>query len=230
MKRQKPKVVSARKLRAMKRASQKRDHELIAKGGVDRAVFLINPDDAKRSRVEFPDVDIDAPSRQDSEQVFGHPRLDARSLAMHSCIARKLLADPALIKKARATLRRWRSKAPTPLPAYFQEWLRILKGTPEEIAGFLTSTSEDATRLRQSSPFTDILTPEERWRIYETSFKPPLAYPPDDGPLTGSQRKKIRAASTKRKPKNVRNRLVTGNGSKPIQLTLQDGTMIKSQS
>jgi hypothetical protein len=225
MEQQKPKVASARKLRAMKRASQKRDRDLIANGGNDRAVFLIDPDDAERSHVEFPDADLGTPSRRDNRQDSGHPRLDARSLALHSLIARKLRADPALIKKARATLRRWRSKVPTPFPVYFGEWQRILKGTTEDIAGFLTSTSEDATRLRQSSPFTSILTPEERRRIYEAFLKPASAYPPDDGLLTDSQRKQIRAASTRPKPKKLRSSLFKRKGSKPFMLTLQYGAM-----
>ena len=96
-----------------------------------------------------------------------HQRLDARSLAMHCLVARKLLADPALIAQARSTLARWRAQAAEPVPSYFLEWGRILEGSPGEIAAFLASMREDATRLRQSSPFTNFLTPEERARIFE---------------------------------------------------------------
>jgi len=101
-------------------------------------------------------------------QVYSdHQRLDARSLAMHCFVARKLLANPALIAQARSSLARWRAQAAEPVPSYFSEWERILEGSPEEIAAFLASMREDATRLRQSSPFTNLLTPEERARIYE---------------------------------------------------------------
>ncbi len=86
---------------------------------------------------------------------------------MHCLIARKLLANPALLVQARSTLARWRAQAAGPAPAYFSEWEHILKGAPEEIAAFLASMREDATRLRQSSPFTNFLTPEERARIFE---------------------------------------------------------------
>ena len=96
-----------------------------------------------------------------------HQRLDARSLAMHCLVARKFLANPALIDHARNTLARWRAQAAEPVPSYFLEWHRILEGSPGEIAGFLASMREDATRLRQSSPFTNLLTPEERARIFE---------------------------------------------------------------
>jgi hypothetical protein len=96
-----------------------------------------------------------------------HQRLDARSLALHCLVARKLLANPALIAHARNTLARWRAQAAEPVPSYFLEWGRILEGSPGEIAAFLASMREDATRLRQSSPFTNFLTPEERARIFE---------------------------------------------------------------
>jgi hypothetical protein len=101
-------------------------------------------------------------------QVYSdHLRLDARSLAMHCLVARRLLANPALIEQARSTLARWRAQVAEPVPSYFFEWGRILEGSPEEIAACLASMREDATRLRQSSPFTNLLTPEERTRIFE---------------------------------------------------------------
>jgi hypothetical protein len=96
-----------------------------------------------------------------------HQRIDARSLAIHSLVARKLQADRTLVAEARSTLARWRSHAAEPVPSYFLEWGLVLEGSAEEIAAFLVSTSEDATRLRQSSPFTNLLTPEERAEIYE---------------------------------------------------------------
>jgi hypothetical protein len=86
---------------------------------------------------------------------------------MHRLIAEKLLTGRALIDQAHNTLARWKAQAAGPVPVYFTEWERILAGSPEELAAFLSSTCEDATRLRQSSPFTNILKSEERSRIYE---------------------------------------------------------------
>jgi len=86
---------------------------------------------------------------------------------MHCLVARKIRANPALITHARSTLARWRAQAAEPVPSYFLEWGRILEGSAEEIAAFLASMREDASRLRQSSPFTNLLTPEERARIFE---------------------------------------------------------------
>lgn len=95
-----------------------------------------------------------------------HMRLDARSLALHAVIARKFLADPALLDRARETLERWKGLHGPALPAYFSDWERILVRRPEEVAGLLVSMSEEATRLRQSSPFVNILTPQERSKIF----------------------------------------------------------------
>jgi hypothetical protein len=96
-----------------------------------------------------------------------HQRLEARSLAMHCLIAKRLRANPALIDYARRTLGRWKAQAAKPFPTVLSEWDQILKSSLEEIASFVVGTHEDATRLRQSSPFTGFLTPEERTKIYE---------------------------------------------------------------
>jgi hypothetical protein len=95
-----------------------------------------------------------------------HQRIDARSLAMHRLIASKLLSNPSLINQALSVLARWRAQATEPPSSYFLEWERILESRPEVVAEFLVSPSEDATRLRQSSPFTNVLTNEERSEVY----------------------------------------------------------------
>ena len=86
-----------------------------------------------------------------------HNRLDERSLAMHQLIAQKVLADPALLDKARENVRRWQKTEGSPMLA-LSEWENILSGPAAEVAEFLVQRSEKATRLRQSSPFTGILT------------------------------------------------------------------------
>jgi hypothetical protein len=96
-----------------------------------------------------------------------HQRLDARSLALHCCIARKLLLDPSLVVQVKNTLERWREQTAPPVPKYFSEWAQILKKPVPEIAAFLASMSETAVRLRQSSPFTGVLTADEREKIFE---------------------------------------------------------------
>ena len=99
-------------------------------------------------------------------QYSDHRILDARSLAMHCKIAQKISRDPDLLDKARANLERWVAKSEDPLPQYLHEWQEILKLPWPDIAEIITSMSEDATRLRSSSPFAGILTAEEREQIY----------------------------------------------------------------
>ena len=96
-----------------------------------------------------------------------HRILDARSLAMHCKIAQKITRDPSLLNKAKANLDRWIAKSEDPRPQYLQEWEQILQRPWPEIAELITSMSEDATRLRSSSPFAGVLTTAERERIYE---------------------------------------------------------------
>lgn len=96
-----------------------------------------------------------------------HRRLDERSLALHRLVARKVLADPALLDKARENVRRWQTMEGIPSMA-LSEWESILSGPVGQVTQFLMESSERATRLRQSSPFCGILTEAERQAIYES--------------------------------------------------------------
>ena len=101
--------------------------------------------------------------------VFSSHRLhEARSLAMHAAIARKIEREPALLKKARDNLQRWRQlEAHQPTPKWLKEWNVLLKRPWSEIASLIMEPSERAARLRQSSPFAGLLSAVERQRIYE---------------------------------------------------------------
>ena len=94
-----------------------------------------------------------------------HRLIDERSLAFAGLVAEKLRDDPALIARARGNLERWlRDCSERSRPALL-EWRELLDGPLGELLSFLTSREERAVRLRQSSPFAGILTPEERWTI-----------------------------------------------------------------
>jgi len=96
-----------------------------------------------------------------------HCRLDVRSLAMHTLIARKLARDPGLLAVAHANLKRWGERWGDDAPAWLEEWQAILERPWIEVAALITELSPRATRLRQSSPFAGVLTPQERKRIYD---------------------------------------------------------------
>ena len=92
-----------------------------------------------------------------------HEWIDARSLAMDRAVADKLRADPGLLDRARRTLDRWLEQRKPPVSSVLLEWHEILSRWPlERILDLLTSPDETPRRLRQSSPFCGILSPEER--------------------------------------------------------------------
>lgn len=96
-----------------------------------------------------------------------HRRLELRSLAMHTLIARKLARDPELLNVARNNLRHWGDRWGRGAPLWHKEWNVILKRPWREVAALITELSPLATRLRQSSPFAGVLTQEERKRIHD---------------------------------------------------------------
>ncbi len=93
-----------------------------------------------------------------------HRILDARSLALHALIARKIARDPRLLDVARRNLDRWRAARGTEPPA-LAEWRVILARPWGRVAAILTEMSENAARLRQSSPFAGILSAAERKKL-----------------------------------------------------------------
>jgi len=107
------------------------------------------------------------PIEEEISLYSDHRLLDARSLAMHCKIAQKISRDPELLNIAKQNLARWSQKSAGEKPRYLAEWQEILDRPWMEIAGFITSTSEEATRLRSSSPFAGVLSAVERKRIYE---------------------------------------------------------------
>lgn len=95
-----------------------------------------------------------------------HRRIDERSLALHRAVADKLRVHPELLQIARDNLMRWRPGAGRSLP-YLDQWQRMIDGPIEELLSMIASADERMTALRQSSPFAGVLSPRERWAIYE---------------------------------------------------------------
>jgi len=108
------------------------------------------------------------PAGADNQATYSdHRVLDARSLAMHCRITRKIDQNKVLLERARRNLQRWSEMASGTLPEYIKEWREILDQPWPDIAVFITSFSDDAVRLRQSSPFAGVLTAQERKQIYD---------------------------------------------------------------
>lgn len=100
-----------------------------------------------------------------------HQGIEERSIALHRAIVERIRRDPRLMEIARANLyrleQRFLNAGETP-PGWLLEWKAILQNLSlDELEAVLVSPGEEARRLRQSSPFSGILTPRERWEIYE---------------------------------------------------------------
>jgi len=102
-----------------------------------------------------------------SPGVLKHRIIEARSLAMHCLIARKIESDRRLLAAARRNLEKWIARHGDAVPRALEEWREILDRPWPEIAALITDADEPAVRLRQSSPFAGVLTPGERRRVYE---------------------------------------------------------------
>ena len=95
-----------------------------------------------------------------------HEWIDQRSLAFDRAIAGMIRAQPDLLHHAQAVLDRWMQQRQPAVPPALLQWHEILSRWPlEKILDLLTSAEEEPRRLRQSSPFCGILSPQARLAI-----------------------------------------------------------------
>jgi hypothetical protein len=99
-------------------------------------------------------------------EMRSHEWIDQRSLALDRAVAEKIRAEPVLVDRARRTLAHWLEQRQPSVAAALLEWDEILAHWPlPRILDLLVSAEENPRRLRQSSPFCGILSPEERLAI-----------------------------------------------------------------
>ncbi|MBI5524946.1 MAG: hypothetical protein HY897_01285 [Deltaproteobacteria bacterium] len=94
-----------------------------------------------------------------------HKLADERSLELHREIARRLNDDPTIVARAREKVARWLAEG-TVHPVYAQEWAAILDGPLEGLLAVLTGQDQHSTDLRHVTPFSFVVPPRERWRIW----------------------------------------------------------------
>lgn len=97
-----------------------------------------------------------------------HQEIDERSLALHRLVAEKIRETPQLFDKAKATLARWRTTVCAASQPHLAEWEHLMD---QGIDASLTVAIEDsprATALRQSSPFSGLLSNRERFIFLKT--------------------------------------------------------------
>lgn len=110
---------------------------------------------------------FEAPIQTLSAGALKHRILDARSLAMHCMAAAKIEQDRSLLRVVKNTLDGWSARYEDEIPPALEEWRLLLSQPWAEVSAIITNPGERATRLRQSSPFSTILSPKERQRIYD---------------------------------------------------------------
>ncbi len=94
-------------------------------------------------------------------------RSEERSKELHREIATKLRRNPDLWDIPKNNIARWKKRRKRPMPAHI-EWEQILERlAKKEILSILEGESEESIRLRSSSPFTGILSDDERNAIFE---------------------------------------------------------------
>jgi|ERR1051325_8836774 hypothetical protein len=103
------------------------------------------------------------------DNLRDHSLLVVRSRALHRAVAEKIRAHPELLAVARQNVERWiaeEQKHGGVSPGLL-EWQRILSTLAvEEILELLCEETDEADRLRHSTPFCGILTEPEREAIY----------------------------------------------------------------
>lgn len=109
-----------------------------------------------------------APTRRAGNR--SHEALDARALALANAVAKKIRADPSLIGRARQRVAARMRSASAGERKELKEWDNILRsGSAARLRQLLVDAGPRATRLRQTLPFLDALTREERNRLLESS-------------------------------------------------------------
>lgn len=110
-----------------------------------------------------------------AEMENRHTMIDERLRGLHVAIAGKIQQNPLLLEKARKNVERELGRCSANTAPYLERWREILSQPLEVITLVITGRGEEETALRQSSPFSGILTPRERWAImrqFQAHHKP----------------------------------------------------------
>jgi len=108
-----------------------------------------------------------------SHSTRDHALRDEQALALARAIAERIRHDPSVVEDARRYIARRLAAASSGEQLELREWDALLSTkSTARLTRFLTESSEQATRLRQSLPFLDVLSPEERRAILAASGSP----------------------------------------------------------
>ena len=108
-------------------------------------------------------------SDRPEEETYGgeHTEGDERLLNLAALIADRLARDPSLVEGAQKYITRRLKRASTAERRELLEWRQLLSNTSlAQLRKFLVDPGERATRLRQTLPFVDVLSKEERDTVF----------------------------------------------------------------
>ena len=93
-----------------------------------------------------------------------HRLAEERSLAYHREVAALLCAHPELLEGVRVRLAGWLAEGRSAHHA--AAWLALVDGPRAHLLALLVDEGEQARELRQSTPFSGLIEPRRRWRIW----------------------------------------------------------------
>lgn len=105
-------------------------------------------------------------SCDDFAMNLSYQNSDYRSLELHRMVAAKLKENPCLVNTALENIERWKKQNNFP-QLYLDDWLDVINQGAEPLLEFLVSETDEAQRLRSSSPFVGIISQEERDDIFK---------------------------------------------------------------
>jgi hypothetical protein len=96
-----------------------------------------------------------------------HGDVDERAKRLAARIATRIAEDPAIIERAVEWIDQRDSVEPDSSRRALEEWRSVLTTlSSRQVEALLVEESERADRLRQSLPFVDVLTPEDRAAVF----------------------------------------------------------------
>ncbi len=93
-----------------------------------------------------------------------HQEIDQRSLALHVLICAKIRDKPELFDSVQTTLARWKLTVSESSQPYVTQWQKLADEGIETCLAAAIEDSERGAALRQASPFTKVLTNQERFK------------------------------------------------------------------
>ncbi|MBL8719385.1 MAG: hypothetical protein JNL79_25585 [Myxococcales bacterium] len=94
-----------------------------------------------------------------------HRLAEERSLALHQAVVRAIREDDTIVDRALSRVRAHRAEGLLAGP-WADAWEALLLGPRAALLGALQDPSEAGRALRQTTPFTFVVPPRERWQIW----------------------------------------------------------------